>query len=234
MQVDWFPRFLKYVLKGVYCITGAFFQLSMWILLLFTYDELVEHQEPWALELALVQEVPERRRWQPWETINRRSTRFSEECVTNPQTNVNSYWPSLVKSMRKCRTRQLVLNRSHSACVHLVDFELWWLVYPIYASLLLYHPSIGLRCDSVSQIAIDAHFNYIQMALQMGNIDKRIAGVVEGYLSVQETNTGLSLLAHVCSVLSKLGINHSQWLFSSRSKQQRVQYQGFSRCICAL
>lgn len=82
--------------------------------------------------------------------------------------------------------------------------------------------------------AIDAHFNYIQMALQMGNIDKRIAGVVEGYLSVQETNTALSFLAHVCSVLSKPGISHSQWLFSSCSKQQRVHYQGFSCCICAL
>lgn len=114
-------------------------------------------------------------------------------------------------------------------CISLIlSSDDWFILF--YASLLLYYPSIILRCDSVSQIAIDAHFNYIQMA----NIDKRIAGVVEGYLSVQETNTALSLLAHVCSVLSKLGINHSQWLFSSRSKQQRVQYQGFSRCMCAL
>lgn len=71
----------------------------------------------------------------------------------------------------------------------------WFILF--YASLLLYNPSIILRCDGVSQIAIDAHFNYIQMALQMGNIDKRIAGVVEGYLSVQETNAALSFLARL-------------------------------------
>lgn len=65
-----------------------------------------------------------------------------------------------------------------------------------------------------------------------GNIDKRVAGVFRACLSAQETNTALSLLAHVSSVLTRLGFNHLHWLFTSRPKQRRVQYQKLSPCSC--
>lgn len=133
-----------------------------------------------------------------------------------------------------CRTTQMVLDTSNAACVCFVNLNTddWLILF--YASLLLYYPSIILHCDGVSQIAVDVRFNYNQTALQMANIDKRVVGVVGGCLSLQETNTALSLLAHVSSVLSKLGINHLQRLFTSSSKQQRIQYQELSGCTCFL